>query len=236
MLRVCSSSQPPASQLGRSGREHPEDGVFMNSSAYANKCRECAKTIDAGSAIWFDKGGEPGRKTTCVQCHDVKVPAVSPEDEDPSVTTQKKTTKKRKAVAKLTPELLCDPHKGITAMFKAFPAVRFKGKGHEAADLRRLIGKYRECATPFSVLHRLSVHATTPCRNLACIYGCSLHLLGSQPPHIRLQPPSHTVTASITYGYSLHHIQLQPPSHTVTASITCGYSLITYGYSLHHMR
>ena len=32
----------------------------------------------------------------------------------------------------MTPELLCDPHKGITAMFKAFPAVRFKGKGHEA--------------------------------------------------------------------------------------------------------
>ena len=31
----------------------------------------------------------------------------------------------------MTPELLCDPHKGITAMFKAFPAVRFKGKGHE---------------------------------------------------------------------------------------------------------
>ena len=44
----------------------------------------------------------------------------------------------------MTPELLCDKNKGLTAMFKAFPAVRFKGKGHEVADLRRLLGKYRE--------------------------------------------------------------------------------------------
>ena len=44
----------------------------------------------------------------------------------------------------MTPELLCDPQKGVTAMYKAFPAMRFKGKGHEAADLRRLLAKYRE--------------------------------------------------------------------------------------------
>ena len=34
--------------------------------------------------------------------------------------------------------------------------------------------------------------------------------------HKRSQPPSHTVTASITYGHSLHYMRLQPPSHTVT--------------------
>ena len=51
LLRVCSSSQP-AGKAAFTNREHPEDGVLMNSSAYANKCRECAKTIDAGSACW----------------------------------------------------------------------------------------------------------------------------------------------------------------------------------------
>ena len=48
----------------------------------------------------FDKAGEPGRKTTCTACHDVKAPPVSPEDEDPNLVTVKKATKKRKLVAK----------------------------------------------------------------------------------------------------------------------------------------
>ena len=60
---------------------------------------------------------------------------------------------------------------------------------------------------------------------------------------LRLQPRSHRITASITYGYrlrgllhtftasitcgySLHHIRLQAPSHTVTASITYGCRLL----------
>ena len=40
-------------------------------------------------------------------------------------------------------------------------------------------------------------------RQAARTYGCSLH-------RIRLQPPSHTVAASISYGCSLSHIRLQP--------------------------
>ena len=44
-------------------------------------------------------------------------------------------------------------------------------------------------------------------------YGHSLH-------YIRLQPPLHTVTASITYGYSLHYIRCQPPLHTISAADT----------------
>ena len=51
--------------------------------------------------------------------------------------------------------------------------------------------------------------------------------------YVRLQPLSHTVTASVTHGYSLCHIRLQPLSqtrlrplsHTATASVTYGYSL-----------
>ena len=39
--------------------------------------------------------------------------------------------------------------------------------------------------------------------------------------HIRLQPASHTVAASITYGCSPHHIRLQPPSHTVAGRARC---------------
>ena len=40
--------------------------------------------------------------------------------------------------------------------------------------------------------------------------------------YLRLQPPSPTVAASITYGCSLHHLRSQPPSPPVTASITYG--------------
>ena len=36
---------------------------------------------------------------------------------------------------------------------------------------------------------------------------------------VRLQPLSHTVTASITYGYGLYHMRLRPLSHAVTASL-----------------
>ena len=43
--------------------------------------------------------------------------------------------------------------------------------------------------------------------------------------HIRLQPPSHTVAASATYGCSLRRIRLQPPPHTVAASAAYGCSL-----------
>ena len=48
--------------------------------------------------------------------------------------------------------------------------------------------------------------------------GCGLYVM-------QLQPLSHTVTASITYHYSLNYLRLQPPLPTVTASITHGYSL-----------
>ena len=62
---------------------------------------------------------------------------------------------------------------------------------------------------------------------------------------VRLQPPPHTVAASIAYGYSLHHIRLQPRLHTVVASVRCMRlqpsphavaASIAYGYSLDYIR
>ena len=53
----------------------------------------------------------------------------------------------------MTPELLCDPHKGITAMFKAFPAVRFKGKGHEVTR-----GYYTYCTMALLPMAILTMH------------------------------------------------------------------------------
>ena len=44
-------------------------------------------------------------------------------------------------------------------------------------------------------------------------------------PPIRLQPPSHTVAASLPYSCSLPPTRLQPPSHTVAASLPYGCSL-----------
>ena len=46
-----------------------------------------------------------------------------------------------------------------------------------------------------------------------------------QPLLHTAQPRLHTITASVTYGYSLCHMRLQPLSRTVTASVTYGYSL-----------
>jgi hypothetical protein len=44
--------------------------------------------------------------------------------------------------------------------------------------------------------------------------------------HLRLQPLSHAVAASITYGYSLSIIRLQPPSRTVA-----GFNVLTRSLS-----
>ena len=52
---------------------------------------------------------------------------------------------------------------------------------------------------------------TTP-NAYACAYAHAWlqpHSMQLQLHYIRLQPPLHTVTASITYGCSLHHIRLQ---------------------------
>ena len=109
--------------------------------------------------------------------------------------------------------------------------------------LRSLRASCARCTTP------------TPCptRSALCSSGCGAAACSSTSGghHIRLQPPSHTAEASITYGCSLHHVRLQPPSRTAAASITYGCSLhhirsqppsrtvaasIAYGCSLHHVR
>ena len=40
--------------------------------------------------------------------------------------------------------MLLHPEKGLTSVYRAFPKLKFKGKGHEASDLRRLLNKYAE--------------------------------------------------------------------------------------------
>ena len=40
--------------------------------------------------------------------------------------------------------MLLDHAKGLPSVYKAFPRLKFKGKGHEASDLRRLLNKYAE--------------------------------------------------------------------------------------------
>ena len=59
----------------------------------------------------------------------------------------------------------------------------------------------------------------------------------SQAPYIRLQPLSHTVAVSVTYGCSLCDIRLQPLSHTVAGTVLvfdewCGYE----GWEQHEAR
>ena len=74
------------------------------------------------------------------------------------------------------------------------------------------------CTSP-SALHPLSIRFASSLPRRAAP-RLTLRLCRPTPLLQAGRPPwrPHTVTASITYGYSLHHIRLQPPSHTVTAS------------------
>ena len=69
--------------------------------------------------------------------------AKAPPDGDEAaapVTEKKRPAKKRRVVARLTPEVLVEA-KGIAMVYKAFPKVSFKGRGHEVDDLRKLLNK-----------------------------------------------------------------------------------------------
>lgn len=97
----------------------------------------------------FLKDGEPGRKVTCQECHKQKYGDAKPDEAENRADRElaEKTRKKNKKLApKFTPDLLLDRNKGLTAVFKSFPKHKFKGKGHEASDLRKLLGKYAEWA------------------------------------------------------------------------------------------
>ena len=97
----------------------------------------------------FNRNGEPGRKITCVGCHQKKVEAAGGEDAGAApkpAEKPKKEVKKRKSVPKITPEILSDPKFGITAVYKTFPKYKFKGKRHEADDLQKLLHHYAEWA------------------------------------------------------------------------------------------
>ena len=116
----------------------------------ASKCRDCSKTIDIGTPAWYNKEGDPGRKVTCQECHVKKYgeeppPAAAKEGEEADgAKTAKK--KQKKLAPKFSHDLLLDPQKGLVSVFKSFPKLKFKGKGHEASDLRRLLNKYAEWA------------------------------------------------------------------------------------------
>ena len=59
-------------------------------------------------------------------------------DEDKAKT---KVKKPKKLQPKFSHELLLDHQKGMVSIYKNFPKLKFKGKGHEASDLRRLLAK-----------------------------------------------------------------------------------------------
>ena len=104
----------------------------------------------SNSRFRFLKDGEPGRKVTCQECHKHKYGDAPPSseaaeraDRDLLERTRKKN---KKAMPKFAPELLLDRDKGLSAIFKSFPKLKFRGKGHEASDLQRLLSKYAEWA------------------------------------------------------------------------------------------
>ena len=49
--------------------EHDDGVLLAKGMKTAGKCRECARTIDVGSAAWFNKEGALGKKITCNDCH-----------------------------------------------------------------------------------------------------------------------------------------------------------------------
>ena len=128
-----------------------EDGFLMTSGLKnASKCRGCAKTLDIGTPAWFNKEGEPGRKVTCQECHVRKFGEAPAEAavgaKDVSENALTKVKKVRKLAPKYDHTLLLDRDKGLTSVYRNFQKIKFGGKGHEAADLRKLLGKYAEWA------------------------------------------------------------------------------------------
>ena len=126
-----------------------DDGFLMTSGLKnASKCRTCSKTLDIGTPAWFNKEGEPGRKVTCQECHQKTYGDMpNPADEKNKVEEKTKTAKKPKKLApKFSHELLLDHKKGMVSVYKNFQNLKWKGKGHEASDLRRLMAKYAEWA------------------------------------------------------------------------------------------
>jgi len=131
-----------------------DDGLLLTSGLKtAGKCRDCNTTLDIGIAAWFNRDGGPGNKITCQKCHQSKVDAAARSTDGtgdagsaPAAAPKKTVTKQRRKQPKLTKDLLMDRSKGILAVFKAFPKIKFKGKGHEASDLRKLLNKYAEWA------------------------------------------------------------------------------------------
>ncbi|EOD33933.1 hypothetical protein EMIHUDRAFT_229020 [Emiliania huxleyi CCMP1516] len=112
--------------VGGDAAKPADDGVLVASSKFAAKCRSCSKTIDVGAPAWFQRSGEPGRKTTC---------------------KKRKVSTRRKPVTKLTPEMLLDPRRGIVAVYREFSALKVKsGSKHAPAELRRVLAKYAEWA------------------------------------------------------------------------------------------
>ena len=95
----------------------------------------------------YNKELEPGRKITCQECHVAKYGEPPPPGEKGEGDEDKAKTKVKKAKRqqpKFSHDLLMDHQKGMVAIYKNFPKVKFKGKGHEASDLRKLLSKYAQ--------------------------------------------------------------------------------------------
>ena len=52
----------------------------------------------------------------------------------------------------LTPELLIDPVQGLNAVYKAFPKIKFKGRGHEVGRHIELHPSKQPLTLPLPVL------------------------------------------------------------------------------------
>ncbi|KAL1510775.1 hypothetical protein AB1Y20_007061 [Prymnesium parvum] len=122
-----------------------DDGVILAGGLKtAAKCRACARTLDVGAPAWFNKDGALGKKITCGECHARKLEPMEAQEAIAEAETKKKAPKRKRVIPKLEPEMLLDREKGLPSVYKAFPKLKFKGKGHEASDLRKLLNKYSE--------------------------------------------------------------------------------------------
>ena len=118
---------------------------FIPVSGDARRCHSFSQPLV--SLHRFNKDGEPGRKVTCQECHQSKYGDTPPPDASKDADDVKTKPKKiRKLAPKFEHHMLLDHKKGLVSVFKTFPKYKFKGKGHEASDLRRLLGKYAEWA------------------------------------------------------------------------------------------
>jgi len=122
-----------------------EDGYLMPSLTYANKCTQCGSALSAGTAGWFNKARESGKRVTCVTCHDGNVEALVQQGAALHGESTLAPKRKMKAAFPKVDEVVLVSADGLTKLYRIAKAKRVLKKTDSVAhDLGRVLALYKD--------------------------------------------------------------------------------------------